>query len=86
MTAMVTATVFFAIAAIAGHDNYVAGNVGSAELILTLVGFGVLTLGGWLGGAIVYVHGMRVLSLVEEPAGRAVAPAAHPEKQKAAEG
>jgi hypothetical protein len=86
MAAMVTATVFFAIAAIAGHDDYVAGNVGAAELILTLVGFGLLTLGGWLGGAIVYVHGMRVLSLVEEPAGRAVAPAAHPEKQKAAEG
>ncbi len=86
MVAMVSATVFFAIAAIVGHDNYVAGNVGAAELILTLVGFGLLTLGGWLGGAIVYVHGMRVLSLVEEPAGRAMAPAAHPEKQKAAEG
>ncbi len=85
MVAMVSATVFFAIAAIVGHDNYVAGNVGAAELILTLVGFGLLTLGGWLGGAIVYVHGMRVLSLVEEPAGRAMAPAAHPEKE-AAEG
>jgi hypothetical protein len=39
---------------------------------------------GWLGGAVVYVHGMRVLNLVEEPAGRAVAPAAHPEKEEAA--
>jgi uncharacterized membrane protein len=86
MAAMVTATVFFGIAAIAGHDNYVAGNVDAAGLILTLVGFGLLTLGGWLGGAVVFVHGMRVLSLVEEPAGRAMAPAAHPEKQKAAEG
>ena len=86
MTAMVTATVFFAIAAIVGHDNYVSGNVDAATLILTLAGFGLLTLGGWLGGAVVFVHGMRVLSLVEEPAGRAMAPAAHPEKQKAAEG
>jgi uncharacterized membrane protein len=84
MTAMVTATVVFAIAALVGHDNYVSGNLGSAELILTLLGFGILTLGGWLGGAVVYVHGMRVLNLVEEPAGRAVAPAAHPEKQEAA--
>ncbi len=86
MIAMVSATVFFAIAALVGHDNYVAGNVDSAGLILTLVGFGLLTLGGWMGGAVVFVHGMRVLSLVDEPAGRAMAPAAHPEKQEAAEG
>ena len=86
MIAMVSATVFFAVAAIVGHDNYVAGNVDAAGLILTLVGFGLLTLGGWLGGAVVFVHGMRVLSLVDEPAGRAMAPAAHPEKQEAGEG
>jgi uncharacterized membrane protein len=84
MAAMVTATVFFGIAAIGGHDNYVSGNIDAAGLILTLVGFGLLTLGGWLGGAVVYVHGMRVLNLLEEPAGRAVAPAAHPEKEEAA--
>jgi uncharacterized membrane protein len=84
MTAMVTATVVFGIAALVGHDDYVAGNVDGTALIFTLVGFGILTLGGWLGGAVVYVHGMRVLSLVEEPAGRAVAPAAHPEKEEAA--
>jgi hypothetical protein len=52
--------------------------------VLTLVGFGVLTLGGWLGGTIVFVHGMRVLNLVEEPSARAVAPVATPEKQVAA--
>ena len=86
MIAMVSATVFFAVAAIVGHDNYVAGNVDAAGLILTLVGFGLLTLGGWLGGAVVFVHGMRVLSLVDEPAGSAMAPAAHPEKQEAGEG
>ena len=27
---------------------------------LTLIGFVLLTVGGWLGGAIVFVHGMRV--------------------------
>ena len=51
--------------------------------MLTLIGFGLLTLGGWFGGAIVFVHGMRVLSLVEEPAQRAVAPVPHPEKERA---
>ena len=29
--------------------------------MLTVIGFALLTLGGWLGGAIVFVHGMRVL-------------------------
>ena len=60
-----------------------SGNVDTAGLILTLVGFAVLTAGGWLGGAVVYVHGMRVLSLTGEPPGRAVSPVPHPEKEEA---
>jgi uncharacterized membrane protein len=81
--AMVTATVFFLVAAIAGHGGYLDQEVTTGAFILTLVGFGFLTLGGWLGGAVVFVHGMRVLNLVHEPAGRAVAPASHPEKELA---
>jgi uncharacterized membrane protein len=83
MTAMLTATVFFLIAALVGHGGYTHGAVHTGPFILTLVGFAVLTLGGWLGGAIVFVHGMRVLSLVDEPPARAVAPAPHPEKEEA---
>jgi uncharacterized membrane protein len=83
MIAMVTATVFFALAAIFGHGSYTHGNVSTGAFILTLIGFGVLTLGGWLGGAVVYVHGMRVLNLVKEPATRASAPVPHPEKEMA---
>jgi uncharacterized membrane protein len=83
MIAMVTATVFFALAAIFGHGSYSHGNVSSGAFILTLIGFGVLTLGGWLGGAVVYVHGMRVLNLVKEPATRAAAPVPHAEKEMA---
>ncbi len=83
MLAMLSATVFFALAAIFGHDGYTRGDVTSGSFILTLIGFGLLTLGGWLGGAVVYVHGMRVLNLVREPAGRAAAPVAHPEKERA---
>jgi len=52
-------------------------------LILTLIGFAALTAGGWLGGAITYVHGMRLLNLVEEPATRAAAPVPHEEKVEA---
>jgi len=31
----------------------------------------------------VFVHGMRVLSLIDEPPARAAAPAPHPEKEEA---
>jgi hypothetical protein len=48
-----------------------------------VIGFGLLTLGGWLGGAIVFVHGMRVLSLVGEPTSRAASPIPYPEKEAA---
>jgi uncharacterized membrane protein len=83
MIAMVTATVFFALAAIFGHGSYSHGNVSTGAFILTLIGFGTLTVGGWLGGAVVYVHGMRVLNLVREPTTRASAPVPHPEKEMA---
>jgi uncharacterized membrane protein len=83
LTSMITATVFFALAALFGHKGYTHADVSAGSYILTVVGFGFLTLGGWLGGAVVFVHGMRVLSLVEEPAARAVAPVPHPEKQEA---
>ncbi|TMM35259.1 MAG: DUF2231 domain-containing protein [Actinobacteria bacterium] len=83
MLAMVSATVFFGLAAIFGHASYTHGDVSAGAFVLTLIGFGLLTLGGWLGGAIVYVHGMRVLSLLEEPASRAAAPIPHPEKEMA---
>jgi hypothetical protein len=63
--------------------NVLRGLSGAAGLPLTLVGFGLLTVGGWLGGTIVFVHGMRVLRLEDEPVERAVAPIAHPEKRTA---
>jgi uncharacterized membrane protein len=85
LTAMVSAAVVFLIAAIAGHGGYVDHAVTTGAFVLTLVAFALLTLGGWLGGAVVFVHGMRVLNLVEEPAERAVAPVPHREKQEAAE-
>ncbi len=81
--AMVTATVFFLLAAIFGHDDYVHADVGGGSLILTLIGFGFLTLGGTWGGSVVYVHGMRVLNLVTEPAHRAMVPSTAPEKETA---
>jgi uncharacterized membrane protein len=83
LTAMVSATVFFGLAAIFGHEAYTHANVSTGAYVLTAIGFGALTVGGWLGGAIVYVHGMRVLNLKREPTDRAVAPVPHPEKEMA---
>ena len=81
--AMLSATILFAIAAGAGHADYVDGMVGGGALVLTLAGYAVLAAGGWLGGAIVFVHGMRVLNLVDEPAAKAASPLPSPEKEKA---
>jgi uncharacterized membrane protein len=83
MAAMVTATVVFLITALVGHGGYVDRAVTSGAFVLTLIGFVLLTAGGWLGGAITYVHGMRVLSLPDEPAKRAAAPVPHEEKVEA---
>jgi uncharacterized membrane protein len=74
LTAMLAATGLFLVAALVGHGGYTKHTVTSGAFVLTLVGFAVLTLGGWLGGAVVYVHGMRVLNLVHEPAHVAAAP------------
>jgi uncharacterized membrane protein len=84
LLSMLTATAFFLLAAIFGHGGYIDGKVTSGSLVLTLIGFGMLTVGGWLGGTVVFVHGMRVLNLVEEPARRAVAPVPTPGKEAAA--
>src|ERR687887_2249772 len=51
MLSMLTATVLFLIAVPAGHSGYKHGAVDAGPFILTLAGFAMLTLGGWLRGA-----------------------------------
>ncbi len=76
MLVMVAATVFFLLAAVFGHACYVDADMTIGPFLLTLIGFAALSAGGWLGGALTYVYGMRVLSLVDEPAARAADPLA----------
>ncbi len=83
MVAMLLATATFLIAIGAGYSDGMDGVIGDAAFVLTIIGFLLLTLGGWLGGSIVFVHGMRVLSLVEEPARRAASPIPSPEEDAA---
>jgi uncharacterized membrane protein len=62
LTAMVSAVVLFAVAAWLQHRGYQRGEVTTGGLVFSLVGLVALTTGGWLGGAIVFVHGVRVLA------------------------
>jgi uncharacterized membrane protein len=78
------ASVFFVLAIVLGHDDYTGRAVHTSSLILTIVGFVLLTAGGTMGGSIAYVHGMRVLNLVDEPTRRAIVPSTHEEKERAA--
>ena len=81
LIAMVTATVVFLLALLVGKDSFDTGDVTAGPLLLTLAAYALLALGGWLGGAIVFVHGMRVLNLVDEPAARAASPRPSPEEE-----
>jgi len=80
-----TASVFFIVAIVFGHNDYVGRAVHASSLVLTVVGFALLVAGGTMGGSITYVHGMRVLNLVDEPTRRAIVPSTHEEKEKAAQ-
>jgi len=84
MVAMLIATAFFLVSIGAGYGDGIDGAITDGAFLLTLIGFFVLTVGGWLGGAVVFTYGMRVLNLVEEPAHQAVSPVPEPE-EKAAE-
>jgi uncharacterized membrane protein len=83
MIAMLIATAFFLVAIGAGYSDGIDGAVTDGAFILTLIAFFGLTVGGWLGGTVVFNYGMRVLNLVEEPASRAASPLPQPEGEAA---
>lgn len=83
MIAMLLATACFLISIGAGYTDGIDGVVPDGAFILTLAGFLLLTVGGWLGGTVVFHYGMRVLNLVEEPASQAASPAPRPEEEAA---
>jgi uncharacterized membrane protein len=60
LTAMVTAITLFALATWLQWPGYRRGTVTGGGLALAVAGAVALTAGGWFGGAIVFVHGMRV--------------------------
>lgn len=58
---MVIATVLFAVTFIAHLNGYDDGHIETLALILGLVALATLTAGGYIGGTMVYVYGVRVL-------------------------
>jgi uncharacterized membrane protein len=79
MIAMGSSVTLFVVALIQGHSGYKVGNVDALPAALTFAGFALLTLGGWLGGSLVFRYGMRVLAsaggATRAPAGGAPAEA-----------
>jgi uncharacterized membrane protein len=71
---MLAATAVFALSWFPGRAGYQDGHVHAAALILGLAGEALLLAGGYLGGALVYVHGHRVLSQPQAPLGEALRP------------
>jgi len=62
LSAMLSAVALFAVSAWLQHPGYEHGDVTAGGLIFAVAGLIVLTLGGWLGGSIVFVHGTRVIA------------------------
>lgn len=58
---MVTATALFAATWLAQRPGYIDGEVTTLGLIIGVAAFGVLVVGGTLGGALSYVYGVRVV-------------------------
>ena len=75
LTAMLTAVTLFAVAAWLQHRGYQRGEVTTGGLVFSVLGFVALTTGGWLGGAVVFVHGVRVLAAGEPVADNSGQPA-----------
>lgn len=60
LTAMVSSVTLYAVGAWLQWPGYRDGSVTTGGLVLALAGFFTLTTGGWFGGKVVFVHGMRV--------------------------
>jgi uncharacterized membrane protein len=78
---MLSATALFALTFIAQLDGYDDGSIEVLPLILGLLALGTLATGGWIGGTMVYVYGVRVLKREDVPVRDALIPGGTPAEQ-----
>ena len=71
---MVAATVLFALTWLAQLDGYKDDAIEGLALVVGLVAFAFLAVGGNIGGANVFVYGIRVLKREDVPASKALNP------------
>ena len=80
LVTMVTATLLFALTWLAQRPGYDDQEVRVLALILGLGAEGVLAIGGYLGGTIVFVYGHRVLKRPETRLADALVPGRQPDQ------
>lgn len=71
---MVSSTGVFLVAAALLQDDFDAGQAGAAGALSAVGGQLLLTVGGWVGGSLVFVHGERVVSATGARTTEAVVP------------
>lgn len=71
---MLTATVLFALTFLAHLDGYDDGVIETLPLVLGLAALATLTAGGYIGGTLVFVYGVRVLKREDIPPATALRP------------
>jgi uncharacterized membrane protein len=71
---MVTATVIYVASALLLRDGYDSGSVSAADAAVSAIAWVVLAFGAWVGGSMVFVYGMRVLSEPGTPTSEALKP------------
>jgi uncharacterized membrane protein len=78
---MIGATVLFALTWLAQRPGYNDDEIRTLGLVLGIVAGGVLALGGNIGGANVFVYGIRVLKRPETPVSKALNPLGLPAEE-----
>lgn len=71
---MVTTTALFALTWLAQLDGYRNDRIETTALVVGIVAFAFLAVGGNIGGANVFVYGVRVLKREEVPVRKALNP------------
>jgi uncharacterized membrane protein len=60
LSLMLPSTPAFGMTLVLGHRGYVKGVIGTPPFVLTLAGVALVMIGGYVGGKLVFSHGLRV--------------------------